>query len=495
MLKKIINLFLLISIALFVLAFLYVFDLPPFTPKVNTTPTIELNPEDNLAQVEAAKLEEEAARLPEELQEKKVSRAKSYEQSIARANLLEKGGFPTLAVAEYQAAYQKDPSNLSPLYQIGKIYLADGNYSKAQAMFEHILRLDPGNNDAHIYLGQSYIAQRELSKAKELFDSLEGGTQKIKYYQGLLAAYTGDHDRAKAQLKATIDMNTDPRITNNARCFQNSYSEYQYNADSPTVHLSVLLARCFNQAEEYQISIPMLFEITREKVDYRDAWILLGYAYLKLEQYPDAIEALERAITLDPLKAESNFFLGLAYYSVNDFEKAENYLTKAQELGFEPEIYIVQKLAEIHLQMQNHELSAKNYEKLISYNHEDVDYYIRPIWLYIEKLNNPERALVLAESALKHHPDNAMSHNLMAWSLIYNGEFEQAESQLKTAMAMDPYLDAVYLNYGLLFEQKKQYKNAVNFYRKAHSLGEGNGVSQVAADRFNKILQANLLEQ
>jgi tetratricopeptide (TPR) repeat protein len=475
--------------AALILAALYLFDLPPFSKQAETTTPATTQTEEAFVAgtAEQQNLVTEQANLPSELQDK-VARTKTYDEIINRAQLLEKGGFPTLAIAEYQNAYLKDTSKTYPLYQIGKLHLANQNYLKAQKIYELILKKEPDSLEAKINLGKSLINQREIEKAKETFNGIKAGNQTTKYYQGLLAAYSGDHAKAKELLQAAADSKDNPQIQTNASKVLDAYREYDWNTESPTIHLKVLLARSFNQVQEYQMAIPLLFEVTKEKLDYRDAWILLGYAYLKTEKYPDAIEALERAKTLDPEKAETNFFLGIAYYTVNDFNKAETYLLKAKELGFEPKIQIDQKLAEIYLQLKNYQKSAESYEKVLSLNDNDVNYYIRPVWIYIEKLNQPEKALALSRKAVQTHPQTAMSHNLLAWSLIYTKNFNQAEDQLKSAMEIDPELDAIYLNYGILFEQKGESEKAISFYKKAHRLGNGDSVSILAAGRYNSLI-------
>lgn len=496
MLKLIFKL-LLLSIAVAITAcVLYVFDLPPFQ---KATSPKETNP----AVIEQQKATIETNNLPVELKENKVAVSKSYDDLISRAKLLEDNNFPTLAIAQYNEALTKDPDNITPLAQIGKIYLRTGNVIKAESTFRDLLAKDSNNTDAAVYLGRSLLAQRKISEAKEVFNKITSNTQIVKYYQGIVAAYFGENDSAKKLLNEAVSLGGSADITKKANNFLSAYNEYKFNVEAPTIHLKVLLARSFNQCGEYQMAIPLLFEVTKQKLDYRDAWILLGYAYLQTEKYPDAIEALERAKTLDPQSKDALFYLGLGYYSMNNYKKAEENLSKAKEYGFQPVILVDQKLAEVYLQLQNYPKSAASYETVLSLNSQDVNYYIKPIWIYLEKTHQPDKALTLAEKAAKDHPNSAMGENLIGWALIYKNELNKAETHLKLAMALDPKLDATYLNFGLLYEKQNQTDKALIFYKKAHTLGNGDGVSASAADRYNnliakqnnKILEANTLHQ
>lgn len=476
MIKNIFRLIFLTFAAAVILVVLYVFNLPPFHSSTTIKTT---DNQDDVAN--------ETKNLPADLADK-IGRDKSYEEMISHATQLEQNGFPALAIAQYQEAYKKDPSSLKPLYEIGKIYLRTKNASKAEDIFKELTEKDPQNTDAKVFLGRALIGQRKISDAKNLFNSINESSQAVKYYQGIISAYYGENDQAKSLLNQSIALGGTEDLTKKANNFLAAYSEYNFNVESPELHLKVLLARSFNQCGEYEMAIPLLFEVTKAKLDYRDAWILLGYAYLQTEKYQDAIEALERAKVLDNQKPETLFYLGLGYYSLNNFKSAEENLSLAKQYGFEPQILVDQKLAEIYLEQQNYPKSAESYEKVLALNSEDVNYFVRPIWIYIEKLKQPDKALKLALKAAQDHPNSAMAHNLMGWTLIYNGQFKKAEAHLKLAMALDPGLDAVYLNYGLLLEKLSQPQKALVFYKKAHTLGQGDGVSAAAATRYNSLL-------
>lgn len=496
---KLIFKFLILSIAAgIVLCVLYIFDLPPFT-----TAPVNTNITSNTGLTDEQKATNETNSLPTNLQDNKISRDKTYDEMISRAQALSKNNFPTLAIAQYQEALTKNSANLAPLYEIGKIYIRTGDYQKAEDTFRELSTKDPSNSDALVYLGRALLDQRKITDARDVFNKITVSTQIVKYYQGIIAAYFGDNDNAKSLLNQSLAIGGSEDLTKKANNFIAAYNEYNFNLESPDVHLKVLLARSFNQCGEYQMAIPLLFQVTKLKLDYRDAWILLGYAYLQTEKYQDAIESLERAKTLDPQNPEALFYLGLGYYSMNNYKMAETNLSLAKQYGFQPSILVDQKLAEVYLQLQNYPKSAASYENVLSLNSQDVNYYVKPIWIYLEKTHQPQKALQLAEKAAKDHPNTAMGQNLMGWALIYNNNFSKAEAHLKLAMALDPNLDATYLNFGLLFEKENQPSKALAFYKKAHTIGKGSGVSAAAAERYNiiiaqttgKTLQANTLAQ
>ena len=241
--------------------------------------------------------------------------------------------------------------------------------------------------------------------------------------------------------------------------------------------------------------IPLLYDILNIKNNYRDAWIVLGYAYLNINKPDDAIDALTQAKDLTPEKPETLFYLGLAYFNKNDLDKAIYYIEKADKQGYEPKDQINLKLGDLYLLKKDYQKSADSYENVISKNTKNLDIFVRAIWLNIEQLDQPEKALALSQKALETHPNEAMSYNLLGWSYTALGKYDEAKKDLDIAISMQPDLDAANLNYGWLSEKSGDATEAKAYYKKAYALGHGNSVSKLAATRYNSLNQNGLISR
>lgn len=491
--KKLLNILIGIITIFFVASALYVFEIFPFNPG---GPLIAQKEETQQT------VEEE---LPDFLK-KGVNRAKTYDEHMNRGHLLAQNGYKALAITEFKAAAEITPTNPDPLIEIGKLYQETEDLINAKLTFQKALTIDPSKIEASIALGKVHINERDINEAKSIFDAITIHNQTSKYYQGLVTIFTGDHEKGKTLLRQTINVGGDATITANSQNFLKAYAEFDANQGGSKLHLLTLLARSYNQTQEYQMAIPLLFEVIKEKKNYRDAWILLGYSYLNTNKYQDAIEALKEARKLDPEKPETSFYLGLGYFELGDLQQAVGYLETAKNNNYEPKIQVEQKLAEVYLQMQEYEKSLTSYETVLRLNNQEINYFIKPIWIAIDRLNQPERAVKLAQNALAAHPKTAMGHNLMGWTKIYAGQLHEAKRHLDKAASLDQNLDAIYLNYGKLYEERGDHRTAIAFYRKAYEMGKGSSISIAAANNYNKLignsdqveypeLKANLLQQ
>jgi len=475
--KKILTFLIAMVIIGFIIAGMYVFGIPPFQSGGPLAP--------------AAKTQQQTqqAALPAFLTEDKVERTKTYPERMNRGQLLEENNFYSLAIAEYQQANALEPNNPDPFMKIGRIQLLTADYPKAEENFKKALTLLPGNIDTVIYLGRTLLQERKLDEARIVFNGMSADTnQSVQYYQGIMAAYFGDYENAKKLLTKTVDLGGSQDITKKAQNYLGAFSEFDFNQGGQPSHLKTLLGRSFAQTGEYQMAIPLLYEVIKEEKDYRDAWIILGYSYLNTEKYQDAVDALTQAKILDPQNAETFFYLGLSYYGQNNLQLAATSLEQAKSLSFQPVIQVDQKLAEIYLELKQYGKSAQSYENVVALNDNDINYYIRPMWLYIEKLNEPSKAVTLAQKAFKNHPGQPMSYNLLGWAQVGNNQFDEGEKNLLQAIILDPKLDAAYLNLGLLWEKRGQYTKALAFYTKAHNLGANNSVGNAAAERYNTLI-------
>ena len=482
--KKLVAILAAVVTILFLVILFQYFNLWPHVQTLITDFTASFTTEKTAESTETAS--EKTPNNPEE--PSKLKRNRGYSELIHKGNTLLENSYANLAIQEYTEAAQQEPTEAEPYFKIGAIHFENEAYEKALINFKEAQKRSPDSLETKINVARTYLGLEEYTQSKDLFDAITEENQTVKFYQGMLAAFYNDHARAQELFGQAVEIGTTEQTTQKAQAFSTAYQEYEATEGTQAVYLKVLLGNAYVQASEFSLAKEVLFEAIKDKNDYRDAWILLGYVYLEEQAYQDALESLETALEFDSTKPETRFFLGLAYFGLDEYDKSIRELEMAKDNGFEPVIQVQQKLAELYVLTENYVKAIENYEAVINQNQDDLEYFIRPIWIYIDKLQEAEKALLLAQKAYDAHPESAMSFNFLGWSYIALNDESAALSNLEKALEIDSNLGAAYLNFGQLYEKQGKLDQAKENYQKAYQLEPNSSVGNLAAEKYNQLI-------
>lgn len=139
--------------------------------------------------------------------------------------------------------------------------------------------------------------------------------------------------------------------------------------------------------------------------------------------------------------------------------------TEAERIVAAKEEY--EKAFSILRQQRPPQEALERLNKAIEYSPAYGDAYVLKSYLYLEFLPNLDEALVAAELAVKHGPDNPDSHYTLGLVLQRKGQFKEAERALLQALAVNPAYTEVYLSLGDLYvEDLKDQKKSIEAYQR-----------------------------
>lgn len=414
----------------------------------------------------------------------------TYDERIEKGDYYFERGFLTFASNEYVKAANLEPGRAEPYQKLLLTNYELGDYEKAAKNAEIILGMYPDNYETKFFLAQVYIKQSQFESAENILMELSTNEivePEVYYYRGMLRIAFDDHDEGQKFLKQALSQSSDDELDEKINYFLDSYTEFDFAKAADDLYLSELLARAFNKASEYEMAIYKLKSILKTRSDLRDAWILFGFAYLNLEKYYFAQSAFERAYELDSQWPTTQYFLGLTHVEMGNTDEAVIYLNYALANGFEPEVVIHQKLADLYLEIQDYEKSVESYKEVLKLNDQDITSFVKPIWIYLDYLNQPNEALVIAEAAVITFPENALSYNLLGWSQIGTGNQTEAEKNLVKSIEMDANQAAPHYNLGKLYEMQNRDSLALESYQKAYELDQNGSIGNLAAQKYNEL--------
>lgn len=427
----------------------------------------------------------------------KVRRPRTASASRSYRDFLEAGdralflGDKTQAVEYYKNASSLEPREYLPYEKLGDVYFAQKNYELGRDNFELANSLR-SSNSLQIKIIRNILGMRRIIEAKTKLEQIQPQTQESLYYSGLISAFLNEQDKAKESLSKSLALGLNEQLKLSAQKILAAYRDFDLAREAPIEFLQTLLAQAFDQIGEYPLAIELSFEAIKKQNDYRDAWIVLGHAFLNETKWADAEDALTKAIQLDASHPAPYFFRAMARTNLRQTDTAIADFNQALRTGWQPRILANWNLAEIYFGMNNFSQAFSLYKDVVKTDPSDINKFARPIALAINHLNKPEEALELAQTAYNAHPNTSMAHSLLGWAFLGTNNFSQSREHLQQALTLDPQLDSAYLNLGQLAQREGNLFEAASNYQKAMELAESNGnksISDTATLRYNEAVR------
>ena len=294
-----------------------------------------------------------------------------------------KRGTFELAVPEYQAALQKDTSDVELRYALGQALFYAQRYNEALDIYRDVVARDPEFPPGQLSLGdllyrsgqadrRRYVEAREpLEKYVQLAPddargwSLLGRTlaqlgRRDEAYDAMKKAEDlGDRSKEMYTMRARLDVdrkNWDqalddygkgkPEAEDQLRIAQlwvlkneSAKAESLYQAiiggDSTSASAKFAigeLGKLRFRSKDYPAAIQMFQRRIALDPENDEAYYYTGLSYKELKQYPEALGALRTAAQLAPSKSDRQFWLGIIYAQLDSTEGAVAAFSRVVEL-------------------------------------------------------------------------------------------------------------------------------------------------------------------
>ena len=231
-------------------------------------------------------------------------------------------------------------------------------------------------------------------------------------------------------------------------------------------YLYTLIAKELKKAHEPILSKKLLLQAISIDSNFKDAWLYLGHLYLENTLYTQAQKSLEKARIIDPYEKETNFYLGINYYYLNQHTNAIKYLKNSINQDITQKAKAYEFLALAYYKNGDNKSALENFkisQQTITLNLSSYSTYI-----YLMSLENDTKGLNIALKKIQNkYPNQAMSYNLQGWIYLINKNYSLAKNKLNSALKLDPRLSAAYLNLGEIAIIEQKYDLAINYLDKA----------------------------
>ena len=325
-------------------------------------------------------------------------------------------------------------------------------WSDIVSTFQKVVELDPDHYgfekngrpfSAYIYLGEIAEQTGDYKSAVDAFKELiRIMPYQPRYYLrlGSLHNQLGDKQEAITAYERAIKINRDLWRGHDALwklCVEQHdrlYQEDQLEAAAENLQKAI-----HSYSQLRRLAPP-----ANHKTDYDNDLLAqfrarLGSLYVALERENEAIELLKEVLETTPDNPDANYWLGIAYQEIGNFEQAEHYLRTTIALSPERE-----------------------------------EAYNALGYFFAEHGTNLDEAVRLIQKALKKSPANGAYLDSLGWAYFKQGKLNDALKQLEKAVIYMPNSVEVQDHLGEVYLKKGLKKEAVAAWQKAIQLSPDN---------------------
>lgn len=261
-----------------------------------------------------------------------------------RAVALQQQGKLEEAAAEYRALLKLKPDYAEAHANLGVVLARLGKYDEAVASYESALKLAPQLTPILLNLGIAHYRAGQFAKAIEIFERFlqeKPDVAQARQLYGLSLAAMGKDEEAIKQLEPTLDAAPpDVAVLYNLGMaylrlgkagFRATLERLAaFPAGRPALHL--LQGQAFLRDQEFEQALEELQAAAKLNSDLPRLYFALGLAHLKLTHYKDAAAAFTTEIPRSPQDFATRYFLAEALEADSQFAQARMHLDAALKL-------------------------------------------------------------------------------------------------------------------------------------------------------------------
>ncbi len=358
------------------------------------------------------------------------------------------------ALVYYQQAYNKDNSLILALEVAAELSLRS-NHRYSKTILKKLLLADPSNPRYLQLFIEALPQSNNLDDIEDLVsnEDIKSNPFINNLYNQLGYEYLMNRslDKAESYFQKSLAVNDNDRFA--LYYLSNIYRDLEKYDESITV------------ADKHILLYP------KEREGYINKIISL----LTLKNYQTAIEVSLESLSIFPNDFDINYFLGIAYYSAEKFIEAELYYEKSLKID-NNSVAAMHGLAMAYDKNKKWEKSDQLYIDLIANNTQDAQAYNNYAYSLVERNEEIDYALTLAEKAIQLSPKTSAYLDTVGWIYFKLGNFEKAKEFIAQSIVYDGSSAVVLEHYGDVLIALEEKDEALVFYKKALELDQDNSV-------------------
>ena len=387
------------------------------------------------------------------------------------------------AASTLEQIISSNPQDTENRVLLAKVYRSMGLMDEAVAIYQGLLEIKE-DLDTLLMLGTLYVQNKEYDKAQKILNrliQLEGDSYLAHYSLARLYRELQYYEKTSVAYEKALELNWSDRLAYEVAEFYEERQEYDkaillYNriidegqssdiAKTRLVNLYLALGendKALEQLRDLRLILP-----ESQNVDITISRILLSQ-----EKYDEAIMILEDVLQTNPELTVIRYLIGMAYYQIEDYPKAEEHLKiiPPESNLYEDSVFLRLKilsegdnqaeaiellqqlikdagtrkssfyilLASLYRENKEIEKAREIYEQAVRLYPEDID-ILYNYGIFLEKIGEQDNAMVKMQTVLTIDPDNGAALNYVGYTWADNNvHLEKALEYIEKAVELMP---------------------------------------------------------
>ncbi|MFW5770664.1 MAG: tetratricopeptide repeat protein [Spirochaetota bacterium] len=369
---------------------------------------------------------------------------------------LQKSGDEVSAIDYLKKAGSIDQSgNIASMAygRLGTIFTKRGDYQLAEKYLSMAAKIDPAEPLFHYNLGITYLKQDNPQKALESFHKAEAlGVKDENLLENLGEAYASLQQYDKS---LEVYERLKPLQENNVRILSRIAELYYRKGE-------------LDRAYDYYKKITTL-EPASENA--RIAYLNMGNILDDQQQFRDAIDAYQKALSIDPKDDTALYNLGIAYDHAGIPEKAVETWNRAASLNPDKPGPLL-AIANMYYEGGHYNQAMDEYVRILRRwpNIQEAQFKLGTIYY---RKNQPDYAIDAFNRVIEIQGDNELARKayINKGVILANREtdesLDQARQSIQKALLIKPGDPQALLSMGTILMQKNMYDDAIELFHQA----------------------------
>jgi len=305
---------------------------------------------------------------------------------------------------------------------LASVYAKQRNYSAAVTAYQKIVELDPNRVSAHLGLGDVYFRMQRWADAAAALEKA--------------VAIDGSNKQAFFQIG-------------------NAYEELRDFAKA---------------ADAYERFL---------KLNPENAWmgyLRLGSCRMELQQYDQAVAALQEAQKAQPRDLKVNYSLAMAYRKAGQLDQAESVLRSLAEINPPDASTYYSEIIKMYDESGRNENAIEAAKKVIELNPKS-EMAVYNLAIMFQKLKRFEEAIATFQQALTIKPDYDVAYYNIGSCYLNLKKYQESVDAFRNYVALVPDNADAWLQIGVCYMQLKDFESALDPLKKCVDLRPDYGVA------------------